>query len=634
MDDISVEDLMVFIKGPDFPTGGMIIQDTDGDSLISSYGSGRGKVTVQARAHLEEMSRGRNRIIVTELPYMTNKSTLIERIASLAREEKVEGIADLRDESDRQGMRIVIELTKTADPEEILKTLYKSTQMRNTFSFIMLALVDGEPRMLTLKQALRVYLEHRLTIVKKRSEFDLERARHRAHILEGLRVALNNLDAIINLIRKARDTDTARRGLMRTFKLTEIQATAILDMPLRRISGLERQKIELEYKEVSKTIKELESLLKSPRKMRQVVSEELNGIKETFGDQRRTQVVQLEQGETKAAMLIASDLVPDESVWVMISPDGKISRTMEDKQPRLSGRDIAQILVKAKTRDTLYLVAVNGEAAAIPMHVLPSGIKPSDGVPFHTISPLTNQHELVAAFSLPPRDERGNDMYLFTTTYQGMVKKSPLSEIPGPTAQTFTMVKVNDGDELGWYHLTNGKDEVLLVTANGMAIRFSEGEVRGMGLPSAGVMGIKLQQGDYLVGVTLIPASDDILLLATDGTAKRLDPKQFPRQGRYGQGVIAWKLPDDVQVAGVASGKGTRRLTIDFAKMAPKFVRIDEAPQQGRSARGKLILDIKAGDRVTGLIVPREFPRPVAKSSSPKPKNTPKSGASKPTSKK
>ena len=270
----------------------------------------------------------------------------------------------------------------------------------------------------------------------------------------------------------------------------------------------------------------------------------------------------------------------------MISPKGMISRTMEDKQPRLSGRDIAQILVKAKTRDTLYLVAVNGEAAAIPMHVLPSADKPSEGVPFYTVSPLTNKHELVAAFSLPPRDERENDMYLFTTTYQGMVKKSPLSEIPGPTAQTFTMVKVNDGDELGWYHLTNGKDEVLLVTANGMAIRFSEEDVRSMGLVSAGVMGIKLQQGDYLVGATLIPARDDILLLATDGTAKRLNPKQFPRQGRYGQGVIAWKLPDDVQVAGVATGKGTRRLTVDFAKMAPKFLRIDEAPQQGRTARG------------------------------------------------
>ena len=631
MDDISVEDLMAFIKGPDFPTGGMIIEDPDGDTLVSAYGSGRGKVTVQARAHLEEMSRGRNRIIVTELPYMTNKSTLIERIASLARAEKLEGIADLRDESDRQGMRIVIELTKTADPEEILKTLYKSTQMRNTFSFIMLALVDGEPRMLTLKQVLRVYLEHRLTIVRKRSEFDLERARRRAHILEGLRVALNNLDAVIDLIRKARDADTARSGLMRRFKLTEIQATAILDMPLRRLSALERKKIDLEYMEVSKQIKGLEALLKSPRKMRLVVSEELHDIKETFGDQRRTQVVQLEHGVTKAAMLTASDLVPDESVWVMISPKGMISRTMDDKQPRLSGRDVAQILVKAKTRDTLYLVAANGEAAAIPMHVLPVSIKPSAGVSFQTLSPLSNKHELVAAFTLPPRDERENDMYLFTTTYQGMVKKSPLSEIPGPTAQPFPMVKVNNGDELGWYHITNGKDDVLLVTASGMAIRFSEEEVRGMGLVSAGVMGIKLRNDDYLVGATLIPASGDVLLIATDGTAKRLNPKQFPRQGRHGQGVIAWKLPEDVQVAGVAAGKGTRRVTVDFARMATKFIRIDEAPQQGRTARGKEILDLKAGDRVTGLILPRDFPRPEAKSkpSKPKRKSTPQAGASK-----
>jgi DNA gyrase subunit A len=634
MDDISVEDLMNFIKGPDFPTGGMIIQDTDGDSLISAYGSGRGKVIVQARAHLEEMSRGRNRIIVTELPYMTNKSTLIERIASLARDEKVEGIADLRDESDRQGMRIVIELTKTADPEEILKTLYKSTQMRNTFSFIMLALVDGEPRMLTLKQALRVYLEHRLNIVKRRSEYDLERAKSRAHILEGLRVALKNLDAVIELIRKSQNADTARRALMRQFKLTEIQATAILDMPLRRLSGLERKKIDLEYREVTKQIKGLEALLKSPVKMRQVVSEELNEIKETFGDSRRTQVVQLEKGETKAAMLTASDLVPDESVWVMVSPKGMISRTIGDKLPRLSGRDVAHILVKAKTRDTLYLVTGNGQAAAIPMHVLTSANKPSEGVPFHTVSPLSSKDELVAAFTLPPREERGEDSYLFTTTYQGMVKKSPLSDIPGPTAQPFTMVKINAGDELGWYHMTNGKDELLLVTANGMAIRFSEEEVRGMGLVAAGVMGIKLQEGDYLVGATLIPARGEILLVATDGTAKRLNPKQFPRQGRYGQGVIAWKLPEDVQVAGAAAGKGTRRVTVDFAKMATKFVRVDDAPLQGRTARGKQILDLKSGDRVTGLILPRDFPRPAAKSNSPKRKSTRKTSARKSARKK
>ncbi|MGW8226916.1 MAG: DNA gyrase subunit A [Anaerolineales bacterium] len=635
LDDISVEDLMAFIQGPDFPTGGMIIHDTDGDSLVGAYGTGRGKVTVQARAHLEEMSRGRNRIIITELPYMTNKSTLIERIATLVREEKIEGIADLRDESDRHGMRIVIELTKTADPEEILKSLYKSTQMRNTFSFIMLALVDGEPRMLTLKQALRVYLEHRLEIVKKRSEFDLDKARKRAHVLEGLRVALQNLDEVIDLIRRAPDADTARKRLMRKYKLTDIQAIAILDMPLRRLAALERKKIDQEYQEVTKLIKQLEALLKSPRKMRQVVSEELNMIKETFGDQRRTQVVQLEQGETKSAMLTARDLVPDESVWVMVSPEGLVSRTMEDKPPRLSGRDYAKILVKAQTRDTLYLVATNGEAAAIPMHVLQAVEKPSDGVAFSKITPLTEKYELVAAFTLPPKEERENDIYLLTVTYQGMVKKSPLSEIPGPSAQSFTMVRVNDGDELGWYHLTSGEDDLLMVTANGMAIRFSEDTVRGMGLVAAGVMGIKLQGDDYLVGTALIPTTGEILLIATDGTAKRLNPKQFPRQGRYGQGVIAWKLPEDVQIAGVTTGKGTRRLTVDFAKMATKMIRLDEAPLQGRTARGRQIIDLKPGDRVTGLITPRELPRPVAKKSTAKPRSQPnarKSTTRKPSS--
>jgi DNA gyrase subunit A len=487
----------------------------------------------------------------------------------------------------------------------------------------MLALVDGEPRMLTLKQALRVYLEHRLEIIRKRSEFDLERARRRAHILEGLRIALQNLDEVIALIRRASDVETARKRLMRKFKLSEIQATAILDMPLRRLSALERKKIDQEFREVNAQIKKLEALLRSPRKMRQMVSEELSAIKEIFGDQRRTQVVQLEQGESKAAMLTAGDLVPDESVWVMVSPEGLISRTKEDKLPRLSGRDIAKILVKAQTRDTLYLVAGNGEAAAIPMHVLQGTDKPSEGVPFPKITPLTSQHELVAAFTLPPKDERDNDFYLLTVTYQGMIKKSPLSEIPGPSAQPFTMVRVNDGDELGWYHLTSGKDDVVLVTANGMAIRFSEDTVRGMGLVAAGVIGIKLQDGDYLVGTALIPARGEILLVATDGTAKRLNPKQFPRQGRNGRGVIAWKLPEDVQVAGIAAGKGTRRVTVDFAKIATKSIRLDDAPVQGRTARGRKIIAIKAGDRVTGLIPPLEFPRPVAKKTTAKSKTKP-----------
>jgi DNA gyrase subunit A len=621
LDDISVGDLMNFIQGPDFPTGGMIIQDADGDSLESSYGSGRGKVTVQARAHLEEMSRGRNRIIITELPYMTNKSTLIERIATLVREEKVEGIADLRDESDRQGMRIVIELVKTADPEKMLQDLYKSTQMRNTFSFILLALVDGEPRMLSLKQSLRVYLEHRLEIVKRRSEYDLEKASQRAHILEGLRIALQNIDDVIAMIRRAADADTARKRLMRKYKLTEIQATAILDMPLRRLASLERKKIDQEYREVTRLIKQLEALLRSPRKMRQVVGDELIAIKETFADQRRTQIVRVEKGKTKAAVLTATDMVPDEKVWVMISPRGLISYTKNDKMPRISGRDIAHILVKAKTRDTLYLVADNGDAAAIPMHVLQAANKPSEGVPFHTVSPLTEKNILVAAFTLPPKVETDEEQYILTVTYQGMVKKSPLSDLPGPTAQPFKMVRVNDGDELGWYHITDGKAEVLLVTANGMAIRFFEEEVRPMGLVAAGVIGIKLQGDDYLVGANLIPQRGEIFLLATDGTGKRLNPKQFPRQGRYGQGVIAWKLTDDVQVAGITTGKANQRVTLDFAKMATKAIRLDAAPVQGRTARGKKVIVMKAGDRVTGLITAREFPRPGAKKSTSRSKS-------------
>jgi DNA gyrase subunit A len=266
LDDIDVSQLMKFVKGPDFPTGGVIIESHGDQGIETAYGTGRGKVTVQARAHLEEMERGKNRIIVTELPYQTNKSSLIERIAELARDGQIEGITDLRDESDRQGMRIVIELTKNANPETILRDLYKRTPMQSTFSIILLALVDGEPRMLSLKQALKVYVEHRLTVIRRRAEYDLEKARARAHILEGYLIALKNLDAVIDLIRKSPDVETARERLTKRFKLTEIQANAILEMQLRRLAALERKKIETEYKELQAHIKELESLLKSPAK--------------------------------------------------------------------------------------------------------------------------------------------------------------------------------------------------------------------------------------------------------------------------------------------------------------------------------------------------------------------------------
>src|SRR5215216_3646427 len=365
LDDIDVEHLMEFVQGPDFPTGGIIIQEKGEEGIEAAYGSGRGRVTVQAKAHMEEMDRGRNRIIVTELPYMVNKSSLIERIADLAREGYLEGLSDLRDESDRHGMRIVLVVSKSADPEIILRDLYKRTPMQTTFSINLLALVDGEPRTLTLKQALRVYIEHRLSVIKRRAEFDLEKAKARAHILEGYLIALKNLDEIIELIRSAADVDVARTKLMKRYKLTDLQATAILDMQLRRLAALERRKIETEYREVTALIKDLENLLKSPKRMRGVVADELLKVKDQYGDRRRTQIINVSGNGQAAKTLTARDLLPVQQVWIGVTEDGLVSRTHDDKQPKHSGNDAPRWLVKASTTDTVYFVSKLGRAAAV-----------------------------------------------------------------------------------------------------------------------------------------------------------------------------------------------------------------------------------------------------------------------------
>ncbi|OGO41045.1 MAG: DNA gyrase subunit A [Chloroflexi bacterium RBG_16_58_14] len=616
MDDLSQEDLMRFIKGPDFPTGGIIIQGSGEDSLASAYGSGRGRVTLQARAHLEGMERGRNRIIVSELPYMTNKSALIERIAELVREERLVGIADLRDESDRQGMRIVIELTKAAEPEALLQDLYKHTPMQSTFSIIMLALVDGEPRMLSLKQALRVYLDHRLEIVRRRSQHDLEKARQRAHILEGLRIALQNLDEVISIIRNSADVDTARTRLIKRFRLSDMQAQAILDMQLRRLAALERKKIDIEYKEIQALIKELEALLLSPKKMRGLLISELVAVKEAFGDRRRSQIVVLKDGATKKSLLTTTDLTPDKYTWVAVSPNNLISRTHEDELPRQSGTEAPHWLLRANTRDTLYLVNEQGEAAALPVHSVPEADKVQEGVPLHKVSALKTEDKLAVLFALPPKGERPDEGYVLTASRQGMVKKSPLSDVPGPSANTFTLVRVNDGDRLGWLRLTDGNAEVLLLTAQGMAIRFSEEEVRPMGLVAGGVMGIRLGSTDEVVGMDILPQPGEVFMLASDGSAKRVEISQLPKQGRYGQGVLAWKLSLKVKAVGMVVGKGTARATLFMAKLAPKVVRLDEAPLQGRTARGKVIQVVKPGDQITQLMVPIEYLRPIAGSKS------------------
>ncbi len=604
LDDIDVDQLMEFVQGPDFPTGGVIIQEKGEEGIESAYGSGRGRVVVQAKVHIEEMERGKSRLIVTELPYQVNKSTLIERIAELARDGHVEGLSDLRDESDRQGMRIVIELTKNADPEAILRDLYKRTPMQSTFSINLLALVDGEPRTLTLKQALRVYLEHRITIIKRRAEFDLEKAKARAHILEGYLVALKNLDEVIQLIRNASDVETARAKLMKRFKLTELQANAILEMQLRRLAALERKKIETEYKEVTGLIKDLTDLLKSAKRMRAVVSDELLRVKAAYGDRRRTQIVNLKKGKS-AKMLTATDMMSDQVVWVGVTADGIVARTHDDKEPKHSGNDAARWLVHASITDTLYLVAESGRAAAIALHVIPEAEKLSEGAPFFKVSPLQDDDVLAAMFALPSRkSELPEETCVLTVTRYGMLKKSLITELPGPSAQTFALARVNEGDRLGWVGLTNGKKEILLVTSGGMAIRFSEEDVRPMGLVAAGVNGIKLDDKDEVVGAEIFPAEGEVFLLASDGKAKRVSEKEFPAQGRYGKGVRVWALPKKVTLAGAVSGKPNHMATIHLSKGAPKSSRLDAAAVRKRAAtKGDVIVEVKPGESVTGVAV-------------------------------
>ncbi len=599
LEDIGVDDLMRFVKGPDFPTGGIILQEDGGEDLLTAYATGRGKVTLRGKVQLEEMGRGKSRIIITELPYQINKASLIERIAELARENELEGISDLRDESDRQGMRIVIELNKVAEEQNVLRELYRRTPLQSTFRISLLALVDGEPRLLSLKQALRVYLDHRITVVRRRSEHDLEKARQRAHILDGLRIALANLDEIINLIRRAQDVDDARTKLMKRYKLSDVQANAILEMQLRRLAALERKKIELEYQETLKLIKNLTELLRSPKKLREAVAEELISMKQKYADRRRTQIVSLKQGAAARDVLTTTELMPEEKVWVGMSKEGLIGRMSVEKQPRLSGKDAPELLLYSSTAHTLYLAAADGQCAAIAVQSLPEVESFENGIPFSKASPITAPP--VVIFSAPARLPEDKELYVFTITRKGMVKKSVIGELPGPSANTFVLVKINNGDALIGSLITGGNDEIILITRNGMMIRFSETEVRPMGLVAAGVNGIKLNNGDEVVGGILFNQDEELLMLSSDGKAWRMPASQTVLQGRYGQGIIACRLAKGSSLIGAVGGRNEQNVIVYFERLAAKVLRMDAVPSMKRASAGKVLFDLKGVDKVIAI---------------------------------
>ncbi len=606
MDDITVHELMKFIQGPDFPTGGIILQEHEQDEILAAYATGKGRITLRGRLNLEEMSRGKSRIIITELPYMTNKSALIERIAELTREGQLEGISDLRDESDRQGMRIVIELNKAADADSVLRELYKRTPLQVTFSINLLALVNNEPRLLTLKQSLKVYLEHRIEVVKRRSEYDLRKAQERLHILEGLRIALQNLDEVIAVIRRSADTDDAREKLIKKFKLSVIQANAILDMPLKRLAQLERKKIEQEYKGLLELVKELQAIIKSPLKQRQTVESELKEIKAKYSDRRKTQIVNLKQGKAAADLLTVKDVTPAENVWVVMTANGSIGKLNSEKPPRMSGKDAPVFVVRTDSHQTLYLVSRNGLAAAIAVQSVPDIEEVGNGVSFEKVSPLREAGFPVAMFSLP-LGKKLKDLCLVSITRQGLIKKSLVTELKGPSSDTFVMVKVNDDDELVEVGLYNDQSQYLVVTRMGMIIRFDGSEVRVMGLVAAGVNAIKLASTDEVVGMTELSGKGEVVLISSSGTSWRIEVDNIPVQGRYGQGVIGCRLEKGVDLVGVVFGKKNYQYALKFKKAATKACRVDDIGISRRAGRGEQLVQPGTGDRIVKIVKSSDY---------------------------
>jgi DNA gyrase subunit A len=586
LDDVTVEDLTRFIQGPDFPTGGVIYryagEDDDGDRLDlirNAYAVGRGRLTVQANVHIEEMSRNRSRIVVTELPYQVNKTRLIERIAELVRDGKVEGITDLRDESDRQGMRICVELTRTVESREILRQLFKLTPMQTTFSVAMLALVDGEPRLLPIKRMLVHFLEHRQEIITRRSRHMLERAKLRAHILEGLLKALDFIDEVIDTIRRSRTADTARDNLMKRFRFTEIQAQAILDMPLRRLAGLERRNISFEYQEKLKEIKYLEGLLRSPTKIRGVIRDDLLELKNKYGDPRRTQIVDREMGQHTAR-----ELVEDQDVLLTLWTDGNVIRT--EKAPRVSSKAVPVAQVWGNTRDDVAFFSGNGEAIMIPLHQLPA----EQNIPVSNLTGLASSEQLVSALVLPhpPEGEELPEIYLTMVTRAGRIKRVTLEDFAMAASRgTVTAMSVEDGDQLAWVAETGGQNEILLVTRQGKAIRFSEEDVRPMGLSAVGVWAIKLGNDDALVGMGVVHDGAFAITFSEQGYVKRTAVKSFPSQKRYGGGVQAAKLTSGTGPLAVAAMAVERAdIVLTTSKWRVTKLPVKALHSQGRAASG------------------------------------------------
>jgi len=552
-DNVTIEDLMQIVKGPDFPTGGIIMGK---EGIRNAYTTGRGRIVVRARAEIEEYGNNKQRIIVTELPYQVNKARLIENIANLVREKRLEGISDLRDESDRDGMRMVIELKKDANANVVLNQLYKNTQMQDTFGAIMLALVNNQPKVLNLRQFIDYYLEHQKEVILRRTRFDLDKAEARAHILEGLKVALDNLDEVINLIRSSKTPADAKEGLMERFKLSEKQAQAILDMRLQTLTGLQREKIEDEYKELLEKIKYFKEVLSSETLVFQIVKEELIEIKSRFADERRTEIA------PSADDIDIEDLIKEENCVITLTHFGYIKRLPADtyKSQRRGGKGITALTTRendfveniftSSTHHYILFFTNKGKTYRLKAYEIPEAGRQAKGMAIVNLLQLDPDEQIKAVIPVPEYNE---GQYLLMSTKNGLIKKSNLLEYANVRKGGLIGITLKENDELIDVRLTDGNSKVVIVTKQGMSITFDEKDVRPIGRVSQGVKGITLNDDDYVIGMEPIPDSNACLLAITEnGFGKRTELEEYRVQTRGGKGVLTYKVtPKTGTVVGI-----------------------------------------------------------------------------------
>jgi len=605
--DISVEELMKYVKGPDFPTGGIIIGRK---GIREAYRTGKGSIRVRAKYEIEETSSGRAMIVIKEIPYQVSKARIIEKIAELVRDKKITEISDLRDESDQEGIRVVIELKRDAVPRIVLNKIIKHTQLETSFNIIMLAIVDGVPKVLDLKGMIAEYVRHQREVIVRRSRFELEKAEARAHIVEGLLVALANIDEVVEIIKSSENPQVARDRLMNRFELTEVQAQAILDMRLQRLTQLEISKLQEEYAELLKTIEYLRTVLADPKKVDRIIIDELTEIKNKYGDERRTAIASSEQE------ISIEDLIPDTEVAVIITDNGYIKRVPAStfKYQQRGGKGvtasnlkdgdwITQLVSCTNHRNILFFTNY-GKVYRLKAYQIPEASRTARGISIRNLLPLAQEEKVVSALAVSDFDRESVDKNIVIVTRKGLIKKTALSEFVSTRRDGLKAINLNEDDDIVQVKLTGGENDLLILTRKGMSIRFNEGDVRRMGRSAMGVRAIDLKEGDEVLDMVVVKPDEKLMLVTENGYGKRTSYEHFGVQHRGGKGLIAMKINE--KTGRLAAARGVRddeEVLIVSAEGQAIRIKAGDVSEQGRHTMGVRVMKLGKGDKVTAIAI-------------------------------